>query len=260
LPATDPAEWAVHTNHRLLHGFLIDVALIGTRIVGHAEWIVSDEPAPYGRHLYLGMLEVHPDARGRGVGRALVEAGIEKARQLSCPVIKTMSDKAAIGFYRKCGWARTGQVVVGSAALRPVALPKGWVRARTVPRSVVKALPMRLGWAQACSAHMWSLCNRPMRLAGEEPARHPCASRADGTAHVQLRYCPQAGQSALAIAWAPRAMSLRTLRSAAMALASALPVEKVTLMTEADDRQTLASAIGAKVTTSDAEVWSKCLR
>ncbi len=257
-PLTDPAECAIWTNHRLLEGFLTDVALMGRRIVGHAQWIVSDEPAPYGRHLYLGMIDVHPKVRGRGAGRALIEAGIEHARSLSCPLVKTLSEKDARGFYAKCGFARMGRIVRGSIKRRRAALPTGWRRARTVPREVVRALPMRLGWAQACSAHMWSICNRPIRLAGEAPSEHPCARRVDGKAYVQLRYCPQAGPAALGIAWAPRAVRLETLCAVAMALARDLPVEKLTLITELSDRVELASCCDDEPQTGpDDEIWSR---
>ena len=258
LPCTNPAEWAVHTNHRLLEGFLIDVALIGKRIVGHAEWLVSDEPAPYGRHLYLGMLEVHPKSRGRGAGRALVEAGIAKARALGCPIARTMSERDARVFYRKCGFVRSGRAASGSAKLRSTPMPKGWRPGRTVPRAVIGELPMRLGWAQACSAHMWSIANRPTLLAGEEPSRHPCARHVDGKGYVQVRYCPQAGRSGLVIAWAPRSIRLKTLCSVAMALADGLPIDRLTLMTDADDRADLArSCDAAPRTGANDEIWSK---
>ena len=258
VPFDDPAECAVHTNHRLLEGFLIDVALIGRRVVGHAEWIVSDEPPPYRRHLYLGMLEAHPKYRGRGAGRALVEAGMAHAHHHSCPLVKTVSAKDARGFYKKCGLKRSGRVAAGSASLRPRAMPTGWRRCRAVPRAVVATLPMRLGWAQACSAHMWSMCNRPIRLVGEEPDRHPCARRTDAQAYVQVRYCPHAGSTGLVIAWAPHATSLRPLCTVAMALANDLPVSKLLLMTSVEDRDRLAAVCDRRPTSGpDDQIWSR---
>ncbi len=258
VPFDHPAECAVHTNHRLLEGFLIDVALIGRRIVGHAEWIVSDEPPPHGRHLYLGMLEVHALYRGRGVGRALIEAGIGHARDYSCPLIKTVSAKDARGFYKKCGLRQSGRIAVGSVRARPQAMPAGWRRCRSVPRAVVGTWPMCLGWAQACSTHMWSVCNRPIRLVGEEPSRHPCARRDDGQAYAQVRYCPQAGSTGLVIAWAPRTTSLSPLCKVAMALAKDLPVRKLVLMSPIEDQDRLATISDRRPTSgADHEIWSR---
>ena len=243
-------------NHRLLRGFLIDFATIGEKVVGHAEWIVSDEPPPYGRHLYLGLLQVHPDYRGRGVGRALVEEGIRKANALSCPFVRTIPEEGSPGFYRKCGFSACSRVVTCTAAVRPASLPADWVRSRTVPHRAIGSLPMRIGWVQGSSAHMWEICNRPARIVGDT-TRYPCARRQDNMAFAQLRHLDGRVQT-MALAWAPLDLDLEAPVSAAMALASSLPVEKIVLTVQEADEPRLLSCCDAR-RTGTAEVWCRAV-
>jgi len=251
-PWGSEAECAIWTNHRLLRGFVIQVASVRGTVVGHAEWVVSDEPAPYGKHLYLGMLQVHSKHQRRGIGRALVEAGARRAQDLGCPRIKTHPDEQAVGFYRKCGFTSCETAVSCEAAVHAAALPRGWQVTRTVPERVVRGLPMRIGWVQASSAHMWELCNRPARIAGEG-IQHPCAMARSGDAYVQLRYLGTEllrslgiGETAMALAWARATTRVEVLARAAMALACRLPVPTLTYTVQEGDVPRLREWCGAR--------------
>jgi hypothetical protein len=225
----------------LLRGFFIDVATIGEKIVGHAEWIISDEPAPYGKHLYLSMIQVHSDYQRQGVGQAMIEAGVHRAKAFSCPFIRTVPDDDAKDFYKKCGFLPSRRNVTCSAKVasrfplpkgvrglyfvnRRTELPSGWKRSKVVPRKVVNSLPMRFGWVQGSSAHMWEICNCPVYIFGEKPAQHPCARRSDGMGYVQLRHLG-IGDQPMALAWAPLRDNPEELVLTAIALANSLPVE-----------------------------------
>lgn len=214
-PWADPTECALYVNHRLLRGFLIDVAVIRGQVVGHAEWTLCKETA--GRYLYLGLIQVHREHRGYGVGRAMMEAGERHAQRNRCPRIVTLAEPKAVGFYRSCGFREDGKVVAYSMRTRTAPLPQDWRRKRTVPQAVVGQFSMRLGWAQASSAFMWELCNRPIRVAGGWED-HPCCRRDDGLAWVQLHYHgPTAG--GLVIAWADASVSVEELVRTSQALA-----------------------------------------
>jgi hypothetical protein len=75
---------------------------------------------------------------------------------------------------------------------------------------------MRLGWVQACSVHMWEICNRPVVLAGE-PWSHPCARSEGGAGYVQLRF--SGVTEALALAWASQEVPTGDLVRVAQAMA-----------------------------------------
>jgi GNAT superfamily N-acetyltransferase len=248
-PWADPAECAIWINHRLLRGCMIDAAVLDGRVVGHAEWQVSHEPEPYGRHLYLSMLEIHPDFRGQGIGREMIEARVPTARESGCPVIRTIPDEDAKGFYAKLGFAVTGHIARVSAPARKADLPPGWKRCGPIPHSVVKRLPLRLGWYQACSEFMWEHYERPIRVAGDETV-HLRARRIDGTAFIDVGYCG-AGSSAGPVAWAAPEVEAAELAQVSFALASRLPAKEVSFAVDSQYLESIASCIAGQVTGMD---------
>ncbi len=92
---------AIHLNGLLLHGHLPLVAEANGGIIGEAEYYVNREPAPFGPHLHLSVLYIHQDWQGQGVGRALIEAGVEHARALGCTALTTQPEPEMTGFYRR---------------------------------------------------------------------------------------------------------------------------------------------------------------
>jgi len=253
-PWADPAECAIWVNHRILRGFLVDVALLNGSVVGHAEWIVSHEPLPYGRHLYLGMVQIHSDHQRQGVGRAMIEAGLQNAKKRSCLALRTVPEDDARGFYESCQFTPYLETETYIAKVDPRDLSSGWRLLRTVPNRVVRTLPMRWGWVQGSSAHMWEIGNRPVRLAAEE-LRRPCAGRSDGSAYVQL-HCWEPGPQAMALSWATPEQDPEELISAAMALARRLPVETLKFTTIRGEQGPLTEYCDA-IRVSGEEVWSR---
>lgn len=97
---------AIHINNLLLEGQLPVVAELDGRIVGEAEVFFSEEPldGKTTRIAHLDVIEVHPDFRGQGVGRALVGFVEEVARERGAEFITTQPDEEAWGFYKKLGF------------------------------------------------------------------------------------------------------------------------------------------------------------
>jgi GNAT superfamily N-acetyltransferase len=98
-------------DHVLLAA-LDDDALLGSVQIVRAR-------ASNGRHRgEVVRLAVRADARGRGLGRALMERAVERARELGFTLLwlTTHVDTTADRFYRRLGWTRMG-VMPGYAVL-----------------------------------------------------------------------------------------------------------------------------------------------
>jgi putative acetyltransferase len=74
------------------------VALHAGEIVGYAVW--SRMTAPF-RALGLGPVAVRPDRQRRGVGSALIRAGLEQAREAGWQAVFVLGDPA---YYRRFGF------------------------------------------------------------------------------------------------------------------------------------------------------------
>ncbi len=97
---------SVHINNLLLEGQLPVVAELDGKIVGEAEVLFSEEPlgGKLRRIAHLDVIEVHPDFRRRGIGRALIGFLGEVAKGKEAEFITTQPDEEALGFYRKLGF------------------------------------------------------------------------------------------------------------------------------------------------------------
>lgn len=108
--APDPVDLAAWNERRLgAHTF---VATIEGRVVGFAD--IRDDGL-------LDMLFVHPDAGGRGVARALVDAVIERARELGLTRLHTHASRTARPAFERFGF------VVDRAN------PDNWIRGQNLP-------------------------------------------------------------------------------------------------------------------------------
>jgi GNAT superfamily N-acetyltransferase len=113
---------AIHLNAMLLQGHLPLVAEVDGSLVGEAEYYVNREPAPFGPHLHLSVLYIHQDWQGQGVGRALIEAGLEHARARGCHALTTQPEPEMTGFYRRVGfqpWMRGKEMQTATAPESP---------------------------------------------------------------------------------------------------------------------------------------------
>ena len=143
----------------LENGFFIQVAIYGDKIVGHAEWVISDEPCY--RFLYLGMLQVHEDYQKRGIGTKLIESGSTYAKNNNCAFLRTMPsiESGSSIFYEKNGFIRTKD---SNSTLKVETIPipvKQAIRIDKVPFDVVKLLPFVVGLYQHASGHIWKVYN-----------------------------------------------------------------------------------------------------
>ncbi|NJE06385.1 GNAT family N-acetyltransferase [Thermococcus sp. M36] len=97
---------AIHLNNLLLDEQLAAVAELNGTIVGEVEVLFSEEPfgGEVRRIGHVDVIEVHPDYRGRGIGRLLMEFVEEVAKERKVEMLTVQPDKGAEGFYRKLGF------------------------------------------------------------------------------------------------------------------------------------------------------------
>jgi GNAT superfamily N-acetyltransferase len=83
------------------------VALEAGQALGSVSLLDSDWPAPDRYAPWLGTLYVKPEARGRGIGAALIRAAVEEAAALDVPQLHLWTPEHA-EFYLKLGWESLG--------------------------------------------------------------------------------------------------------------------------------------------------------
>jgi GNAT superfamily N-acetyltransferase len=143
----------------LENGFFIQVAVCDEKIIGHAEWVISDEPDC--RFLYLGLLQIHEEYQKRGVGTMLSESGAKFAKDNNCAFLRTMPaiESGSIYFYQKCGFTQTNNTN-STMKIKTINNPvQNAVRIDKIPFAAVKTLPFVIGLYQHASAHIWKVYN-----------------------------------------------------------------------------------------------------
>lgn len=118
----DESKQGWTTEADMLDGTRIDEAALrdliqksGTTVLKYAEngaLLGCVELRNEGSKLYLGMLSVKPNTQGKGIGKKLLQAGEEHAKQLGCSAITmTVIDgrQELIDWYIRHGYILTGE-------------------------------------------------------------------------------------------------------------------------------------------------------
>ena len=250
-PWADIATCAIWTNHRLLRGFLIEVAILDGEAVGHAEWIVSPEPEPIGVHLYLGVLQVRSDVRGLGIGRALVISGKSHAKQVGCSSMRTNPAVETADFYLKNGFLFERAVESIAIPVQGDKIDVGWRKLRSVSRRTCRTLPMRVGWYQGSSAHMWEVVNSWPPVYGDDINSASAAIRDQA---VVQTYSFAGSERGSTVAWASRDIATTDLVRPILALGGRLGKSPVSICVPLPDSEEIQRHFDA-VREEKFEIW-----
>lgn len=241
----------VYLERWLEAGHLALVALEGDAVVGEAEFVEDDEPSPYGHVLHVSLLFVHRDWAGRGVGRALMEAGADLARALGCVALTVQPEREAEPFYRRVGfepwlWLREWQ-----APARDHPLPFEPLRADDAPYPWRSGLALRVGRYQT-GRHMWyELAYHPLpdleRLAW---GRWQTYLPGGETVWLGLRAQPLNPSQADGFVWAPPHADLRPAVEMLQVLAARMGFAYVDLLLEEPEGRTIAASLGLEFQTN----------
>lgn len=249
---------AVHLNRWLRSGHPVLVAELEGRVVGEAEFVLNGEPPPYGPSLHLSLLFVHANHAGRGVGRALVQAGEEIARERGCVALTVQPERTAEPFYRRVGfepwlWLREWQApaIEGEIPLR-------LEPASCTPYPAQAGVVLRAGRYQ-CGRQAWD--DLPFHLALPEHQGLPWGRwrtrlPGGGTAWLGLRAQPLEPSQADGFIWTPPETDLGALVRTLQYLAAGLEFAYVDLLLEEPEGRDLASEQGFEPQ-SDVTLWRK---
>ena len=142
----------------LENNFFIQAALHGDKIVGHTEWVISDEPEH--KFLYLGIMQIHGDYQKKGIGTELLESGAEYAKANNCAFLRTMPEikTGSDVFYKKRGFVPADSNSTLKIAATPTLLnmtSRERVR-RTINREKTDFIPNGLGGCETEGLHVLS--------------------------------------------------------------------------------------------------------
>ncbi|HEV8324554.1 MAG TPA: GNAT family N-acetyltransferase [Myxococcota bacterium] len=93
------------------------VAVDGLAILGFVSLALHHQIRLGGRTASIDELVVHPDRRGQGLGRRLLDAALERARQMRCLRVEVHTNRQRDS-YRRGFYAARGFVEADSALLR----------------------------------------------------------------------------------------------------------------------------------------------
>ncbi len=96
---------AIHLNNLLLRHCLPVVAEQDGRIVAEMELFLGREGPRYGKNCHIGLLFVHSDYMGCGIGNKLIDHAVEMAKEHDCDTLTVASDENHENFYRRYGFS-----------------------------------------------------------------------------------------------------------------------------------------------------------
>ncbi len=190
-----PETCAIHLNNLLLGHHLPFVAEADGQPVAEMELFVSREGVPYGRNCHIGLLYVHKDFSGRGIGTMMVEKALAYARENRCDSLTVSSVQATEEFYRRCGFsfrdalveieALPGEYVVDVAPLQP---PLSM-------QSFTWGMDMKIGRLQSSAYHVFEIADEYSLPSCRNMQRHTRYLKVNGHPAVIACHCPIPGKA-----------------------------------------------------------------
>lgn len=117
---------------------------------------------------FLGTVGVHPAAQGKGLGRAVLEPGIQAAAEAQVPASLETADPRDVAFYRKLGFEAVAEVDI------PDNGPKTWCMLRPPLTTVCPKPPLVI--EQRGSGQHQAREQQPVGAPDGASARRPLAA------------------------------------------------------------------------------------
>ena len=127
-PWMSPELCAVHVNDMLINEHIVLVAEEDGRVIGELEIVLGDD-ADYGLNANLSVFYVLKEARGHGIGTALLRDAIDLVREIGCDTLTTYNPDIP-AYYQREGIVHTHTLkqVVVPTSLYPLQKPSRQVK------------------------------------------------------------------------------------------------------------------------------------
>jgi len=157
VPWYKPDECKAWVTRRVGRGFYIVGAYQGDIMVGYSEWI---ETYDRGRKLlYLGLMQVDCELRGRGIGGAMLADGESYAKSIGVTALRTMpEDERSHAFYRKYGFVDIDKTFSCDCPTKECPAIKQ-DKPADVTLDIVNTHEMIFGLCQMSGRHMYEIAN-----------------------------------------------------------------------------------------------------
>ena len=145
-------------TRRTERGFYITLAYNGDKIAGYSEWIVTYDSGK--KILYLGIMQVDIDLRGRGIGKAMLDDGEKYAKSIGASYLRTIpEDDRSYNFYRKYGFAQTDVIYYCACPTKAGTRSEQSGNPAAVTLEIADTNEFVFGFCQSSGRHMFEVAN-----------------------------------------------------------------------------------------------------
>jgi GNAT superfamily N-acetyltransferase len=236
---------AVHLNHLLLRHSLPVVVELDGRIVAEMELFLGREGPRYGMNCHIGLLFVHSDFLGRGIGNKLVDYAVKMAEERNCDSLTVASDEYHENFYRRCGF--TFGPMMASVEVHPARCPLEIVKLppQVSAQSFTWGMDMPIGRVQSSALHLSDLAE-----AFAIPSYADVVKRTDfleiGGSPALVAHVRHSSGNTMVAAWA-RDVSTGDLVDATLTVMSDAGVQTANIFLYKDDYEALAGRVDTRL-------------
>lgn len=235
---------AIHLNNMLLRRHYPMLALIGDRAVGEMEVFIGRESAPFEKNAHVGLLYVHKDFRGRGVGTALMKKAEDIAAENFCDTITVASNAPSLGFYEKCGFKRAGTLVEIEAVVRPYDVQMRPIPGQFNDGAFTWGMHMPIGRYQSSAFHLFELSDG-YAIPGTLSLTKETAHITIGESRSMLAFAMDEHQSKATIFGWTQGASPGSLATAALTLLHAKGVKYANILLSFEDHEHMGHKLEA---------------
>ncbi len=156
-PWMSPETCAIHLNNLLLRHHLPFVAESEGRIVGEVELFIGRESEPCGKNCHIGLLYIHKDYAGKGIGIEMIRHARRIARDNSCDTLTVSAMPHNEAFYHKCGFTSGGTLVQLSVPVRRYPVEMSVLQPPLSQQTFTWGMRMPVGRLQSSAFHLFEL-------------------------------------------------------------------------------------------------------